>query len=580
MMPADSLPSIIRRQAHNPSALPDTVHPLIKRVLAHRSITESWQLETSLQKLPDPMLFKGMDKAVERLWRALSAQEKLLVVGDFDADGATSVALLMKGFAVLGFEKLEFVVPDRFRYGYGLSPEIVDDIAPLKPALLVTVDNGIASLEGVARANRYGIDVIITDHHLPAAQLPDALAIVNPNQPDCAFPCKNLAGVGVAFYLLMALRKKLRDEKWFEQTHRAEPNLADFLDLVALGTVADVVPLDEINRILVSQGIKRMRAGRARAGIRQLLQVAGKDYRYLTSSDIGFNLAPRLNAAGRLDDMSQGIMLLLTESDELAQELALMLDDLNRDRRSIEQQMQREAAKLIDEQIAQFDVVPKGVCLFHPEWHQGVVGLVASRTKERLHRPVIAFALAENGELKGSGRSIAGIHLRDVLDAVATKHKGLLNRFGGHAMAAGLTLEREKLPLFQKAFDDELQLLSERLFEQVLETDGELECDAFNLYVAQMLQDIPWGAQLPEPLFEGVFYLHRSSVLAGKHLKFWVSLDGNVEQAYEAILFNAKERHHACMMHPTMQLLYRLSVNVFRGQQSLQLIVEDVRFIS
>lgn len=578
-MPADRPVTIIRRQAHAESALPDSYPPLIKRVLANRAITHVSQLATSLALLPDPYLFKDMDIAVNRLYQALLLQQKIIVVGDFDADGATSVALLMQGLSALGFMHLQFVVPDRFRYGYGLSIDIVHDIAQQQPDLIITVDNGISSVDGVAQANAYGMEVIITDHHLPAANLPNACAIVNPNQFGCPFPSKALAGVGVAFYLLMALRKKLRDEAWFEKCGINEPNLADYLDLVALGTVADVVPLDEINRILVSQGIKRIRAGRARAGIRQLLLAAGKDHRYLTSSDMGFSLAPRLNAAGRLDDMTQGIWLLLTESDDLAHELAMMLDDLNRDRRDIEWQMQQEAVVLLEQQINQLTVLPKGICLFHPEWHQGVVGLVASRTKERLHRPVIAFAKAENGELKGSGRSIKGVHLRDVLDAVASKHQGLLTRFGGHAMAAGLSLPEQHLAAFQQAFDAQLQALDASLFEALLETDGEVEQSALNLTIAQQLRDFPWGAQLPEPLFDGVFYLHRHDVIANKHLKMWVSLAGTAEQTIEAILFQAKEHHHACCKASKVRLLYRMSVNVFRGQQTLQLIVEDVRFI-
>lgn len=575
-LPVRSDVRLVRRQAVADSQLPDTVHPLIRRVLANRSLILPQHIDYSLQHLPDPFLMKGMAQAVARLWQALQQQQRIVVVGDFDADGATSVTLLMLGLQRLGFEQLQFVVPDRFRYGYGLSVAIVDDVLALKPDLLITVDNGISSVEGVQHARQLGMDVIITDHHLPADSLPDANAIINPNQPGCAFPSKALAGVGVAFYLLMALRRHLREQNWFD-VQRPEPNLAEYLDLVALGTVADVVPLDACNRILVMQGIQRIRAGRARPGIRQLLQMAGKDYRFICSSDIGFAIAPRLNAAGRLDDMAQGIMLLLTESEELAAELALMLDDLNRDRRDIEQQMQVEARQLVDQLVQQYQQVPRGLCLFHQEWHQGVVGLVASRLKERLHRPVIAFARAENGELKGSGRSIPGVHLRDVLDAVASAHPGLLTRFGGHAMAAGLTLEVTQLAAFEQAFTQQLAALDAVVFEPLLETDGEVEADALNLYVAQLLRDIPWGSRLPEPLFEGRFFVHDSRVLAGRHVKLRLSADGKQPHALDAIWFNANPDYLTGSLPSQLDILYRLSVNHFRGVQTLQLIVENAR---
>lgn len=569
---------IIRRQALAESQLPDTIHPLIKRVLANRAITQAKQLDYSLKNLHDPYLLKGMDQAVERLWQALKLQERIVIAGDFDADGATSVAVLMRGFQQMGFQHLQFVVPDRFRFGYGLSAEFVDEIALLKPQLIITVDAGISSVDGVAHANQLGIEVMITDHHLPGEQLPDACAILNPNQLGCLFPSKALAGVGVAFYLLVALRKFLREQAWFT-AHIPEPNLADLLDLVALGTVADVVPLDYSNRILVNQGLARIRAGKACVGIQQLLQIAGKDYRYVASTDIAFAIAPRLNAAGRLDDMSQGIMLLLTDSQDLAHEFAQLMDEFNRDRRVIEQQMQQEALQITEQVISRYQSFPRGLSLYHEQWHQGVVGLVASRIKERVHRPVIAFAKADNGELKGSGRSIVGVHLRDTLADMATQHPDLITRFGGHAMAAGLTLQADKLEAFEHAFTQQLAHYPANLFEPTIETDGDVAVDDMNLYVAQLLRDIPWGSQLPEPLFEGEFFLHKSTVLAEKHLKLLLSVNGQVQHNLPAILFNAKPHHHAAIAADKIYLMYRMAVNHYRGMQSLQLIVEDIRLV-
>lgn len=569
---------IVRRQAKAKSQLPDTTHPLIKRVLANRAITQAQQIDYSLKHLHDPYLLKGMDQAVERLWQALQQQEKIVIAGDFDADGATSVALLMRGFQQMGYQHLQFVVPDRFRLGYGLSAAFVDEIAALKPHLIITVDSGISSIDGVAHANQQGMDVIITDHHLPGESLPAACAIINPNQPGCLFPSKALAGVGVAFYLLVALRKLLREKAWFN-AQRPEPNLADYLDLVALGTVADVVPLDYTNRILVNQGLARIRAGKSCVGIQQLLQVAAKDYRYVASTDIAFAIAPRLNAAGRLDDMSQGIMLLLTDSPDLAHEFAQIMDEFNRDRRVIEQQMQNEALQITEKVVSQYKSFPRGLSLYHEEWHQGVVGLVASRIKERIHRPVIAFAKADNGELKGSGRSIVGVHLRDVLADIDSQFPGLIERFGGHAMAAGLTLKADKLAAFEQAFKLSLRRCEASLFEPVIETDGEVPLDDLNLYVAQLLREIPWGSQLPEPLFEGEFYLHKTTVLAEKHLKLALSVEGQTTQTLPAILFNAKPHHHEAISADKIYVMYRIAVNHYRGTQSLQLMVEDIRII-
>lgn len=570
-----TLAEIVQRRASQESQLDQNIHPVLKRVLANRGITRAEQVDFSLANLPDPFLLKGMQQAVERLYQAWRQQEKIIIVGDFDVDGATSVTVLILGLQAMGFKQVEFELPDRFYYGYGLSAAIVDDLAPRKAGLLITVDTGIASIDGVALANQHGMDVIITDHHLPAEQLPEALAIVNPNQQGCEFPSKALAGVGVAFYLLAGLRQYFRQQGVFERM--PQPNLAELLDLVALGTVADLVPLDSLNRILVKQGLARMRSGKMRKGIAALLQIAGKDYRYTASSDLSFALAPRLNAAGRLDDMSQGVMLLLSESDEMAFELASLLDDYNKERRTIQQEMEQQAEQQLDRLSLQAENLPKGLCLYDPQWHQGVVGLIASKVKERLNRPVIVFAEAEDGSLKGSGRSISGIHLRDLLDALATKHPDLLQKFGGHAMAAGLSIEKASLPRFDQAFQALLADYEASVFDAFLYSDGALVEQDLNLYLAQAIRDFPWGSALPEPLFDGVMIIHQHRVLQEKHIKFSASIDGVAEKAVEAILFFAEPRHFALLEQPKLHFFYRLDVNFFRGQQSLQLILQDIR---
>lgn len=575
---------IKRREATTESQLSENIHPLLRRLLAQRGITQNHEIHHELTELADPFLMKDMHQAIDRLLVALIEKQKIIIVGDFDADGATSTALAMLVLEKMGFDHVGFMVPNRFEYGYGLSEVIVDELAWQKPHLLITVDNGISSVKGVAKANHLGIDVIITDHHLPGIELPAAVAIINPNQSECNFPGKNLAGVGVVFYLLIALRKRLRETGWFEQQGITEPNLASYLDLVALGTVADVVPMDFYNRILVAQGIKRIRNGYMRPGIRHLLQVASKDYRYLSSVDLGFAVGPRLNAAGRLDDMTQGIMLLVTESEALAGELAQALDDFNRDRRVIEQQMQKEALLIVEEMTANLKEIPRGFCLFHQEWHQGVVGLVASRLKEKFHRPVIAFARAEGTdqhEIKGSGRSIKGIHLRDVLDEIASAHPGLLNKFGGHAMAAGLSLEADQLQRFQQAFEQVLQNIQDNsLFESVIESDGEIENKDMNLYTAQLIRDaMPWGQQLPEPLFDGIFYLKNQRIVGTRHLKMQVVLNAEDTNGIDAIHFSCDENIWPNLHAKKVAMVYRLSINHYRGEQTLQLIVDDIQML-
>ncbi len=560
---------------------PDHLPARLQAIYASRGVSNSKQLERSLQYLLKPQQLKGLDAALSLLLDALVQQKRMLIVGDFDADGATSSALAMLALRDMGAEHVNYLVPNRFEFGYGLTPEIVEVAKGYQPDLIITVDNGISSLDGVKAAQAVGIEVLVTDHHLPGQQLPSAEAIVNPNQPECSFPSKNLAGVGVIFYLMSALRTALRDMGWFQELGRSEPNMASYLDLVALGTVADVVPLDANNRILVYQGLQRIRAGRARPGILALLDVSGRQPQRLVASDLGFTVGPRLNAAGRLDDMSLGIECLLCDRPELAREMAVELDDLNRDRRAIEAGMQQEALAALAELSLADEQIPWGICLFDARWHQGVIGILASRIKERYHRPVIAFAEAGNGEIKGSARSIPGFHIRDALDAVAAKHPELLSKFGGHAMAAGLSLAAENLPAFQIAFD---QIVHDSLNESDLRalvfSDGELVSTDFTLELAHNLRDAgPWGQHFPEPAFDGVFNLVKQRIVGEKHLKMVVSCEDNPSQLLDAIAFNVDLELWPNMQAQRIQLAYRLDVNEFRGKQSVQLMVEHLNVV-
>ena len=552
------------------------LHPLLARVYASRAVAEPAEISRELADLLSPQTLKGLDAAVARLQQAVRGRERIVIIGDFDADGATSCALAVLALRAMGHKDVGFLVPNRFEYGYGLTPEIVALAAVQKPNVIVTVDNGIASFEGVDKANALGIDVVITDHHLAADALPRACAIVNPNQPGCEFPSKALAGVGVIFYVMTALRTALRDCNWFAEHGIAAPNMGDYLDLVALGTVADVVPLDRNNRILVHQGLRRIRAGRARAGILALLDVAGRRRERVVASDLGFAVAPRLNAAGRLDDMTHGILCLLTEDPALAQEFAQELDAMNRDRRQIESGMQIEAQRLIDA-MPDESSLPLCFCLYDDGWHQGVIGILAARIKERYHRPVIAFAPGEKaGEIKGSARSINGVHIRDVLDAVATRHPGLLSKFGGHAMAAGLSLPRENLDTFRAAINEVIAAsVDANDLHAVLLSDGELSQADFNMFVAQLIREAgPWGQHFPEPLFDGVFRLVTHRVLGDKHLKCVLAPLDNPKLLLDAIWFNADLSMLPLAENSRIHAAYRLDVNEFRGQQSLQLMLE------
>ena len=550
--------------------------PLLQRIYQSRGINNQLALDRQLSCLPAPSLLSGMTEAVERLITALQQDQQIVIVGDFDADGATSSALMMLALRAMGFQRLEFLVPNRFDYGYGLTPEIVDLATQYKPQLIVTVDNGISSIEGVAHAADLNIDVIVTDHHLPGKTLPEAWAIINPNQPGCVFPSKNLAGVGVAFYLLSGLRKTLRDIGWFTDNGMEEPNMAAWLDLVALGTVADVVPLDQVNRALVHQGLMRIRSGRCRPGIQALLRIAGKNPKRLVATDLGFAIGPRLNAAGRLDDISLGIQCLLTDDLNEAMQTAESLDQLNKDRRSIEQSMQQEAMMELDKLTLDSERLPSALCLFRPDWHQGVVGLVASRLKEKHHRPVVAFARADDGSLKGSSRSIPGLHIRDAMDAVATQNPGLISKFGGHAMAAGLTLEEKNLTWFVEAFQAHVEkvLNPEDLNAKII-TDGNLISDQISMYTAENLREAgPWGQQFPEPCFEGIFLINQQRVVGENHLKLVLSHPSAPKSSIDAIYFNMDVEQWPNNEIQQARCVYRLDINEFRGRQKLQLLVQ------
>lgn len=574
--------AIRRRDILQLTQFDQAIHPLLQRIYSARGIAHESELQYQLAHLLKPN-FKGMPDAVSILADAVIAQAKIIIIGDFDADGATSSALAVLALRAMGLQNVDFLVPNRFEYGYGLTPEIVAVAAAQHPDVIITVDNGISSIDGVAAARELGIAVIVTDHHLPAAELPDADAIVNPNQPNCPFPSKNLAGVGVIFYVMNALRAELRQLGWFEESGIIEPNMASFLDLVALGTVADVVPLDHNNRILVAQGLQRIRAGISRPGIQALLDVSGKQANKVIASDFGFALGPRLNAAGRLDDMSLGIQCLMCESESLAREMAMQMDDLNRDRKSIESGMQQEAMIMLQNVLnADENLLPWGVCLFDETWHQGVIGILASRIKDKYHRPTIVFADVGGGEIKGSARSIQGFHIRDSLDAIAARHPELLKKFGGHAMAAGMSLSRDNFSAFANAFDEEVRRqLSEENLSAVVMSDGELNAQDINLSLAQQLREAgPWGQHFPEPIFDGKFFLIQQKLLGEKHLKMTLSVDANKQQLVDAIAFNVDTRLWPNAQANKVRLAYRLDVNEFRGNKNVQLLVECIEVMA
>lgn len=577
------MPQIVARSAA-PEAVERLIrggiHPLLARIYAARGIAAPEQLSSDMRGLAAPERMRNLPQMARLLADAISQQKKLLIIADYDADGATACAVGLRALRAFGAQ-VDYLVPNRFEYGYGLTPEIVRLACETKrPDILITVDNGIASIDGVTEANRLGLHVLITDHHLPGERLPDAWCIINPNQPGCEFPSKHLAGVGVTFYLMLALRAEFRERGAFNPPYppfekggqrrsaggfeSGEPNLADLLDLVALGTVADVVKLDDNNRILVHHGLQRVRAGRTQPGIAALFEVAGRDPRHATIYDLGFALAPRLNAAGRLSDMSLGIECLATDDARHALAIAGELDRLNRERRALETQMQGAALAAVD----RLDFSDSySLSLFDPAWHQGVVGIVASRIKDRFHRPTIAFARGGDGEIRGSGRSIRTLHLRDALDLVAKRHPGLLLKFGGHAAAAGLTIREADFGRFTAAFEEAVQrVLTPADLERQIETDGSLELEHMTLETAVALNEPIWGQGFPQPCFDDRFEVVGQRVVGAQHLKLKLVRFG---VGFDAMLFR-----HSEPLPPNIRAVYRFGANEYNGTRSVQLTLE------
>lgn len=558
-------------------------HPIVQRIYSGRGITSQDQIKRSAGQLLPLSTMKGLDQACEVLFEVLNQQQHITIVGDFDADGATSTSLMMLGLRKLGFQHVDFKVPNRFDYGYGLSPALAEEIIKTNTNLVITVDNGISCIPGIDIVKAAGIKVLVTDHHLPGKELPNADAIVNPNQPGCDFASKNLAGVGVAFYLLLAFRSYLRDQNWFETNNWPQPNLAELIDLVALGTVADVVPLDENNRILVHQGLARIKKGVCRPGIKAMLQIANKDASKIRASDFGFALGPRLNAAGRLDDMSYGIRCLLTEDMGRALEMADDLNGLNNERKEIEQGMRQEAEAAINTLTVLDGSLPNGICVFQPDWHQGVIGIVAGRVKDKYYRPSIAFAQGDtsgsNIELKGSARSIQGVHIRDVLDEVNTSYPNLINKFGGHAMAAGLSIYQHNLEAFKQAFNTVVEKhLSEEVLTQVIATDGSLPHECLTIDFCQQLDSAgPWGQGFAEPCFDDVFEIVNQRLVGAKHLKMVLTNSSGL--VIDAIHFNADLTQWPNNKANQVRCVYQLDINEFRNQTNLQLLVRELESV-
>ncbi|EJL6403067.1 TPA: single-stranded-DNA-specific exonuclease RecJ [Vibrio parahaemolyticus] len=573
---------IQRRPEPDLSLLPDSIPPILKRIYINRGITDIAQLETSARGLHSYQKLGGIEQAVELLFQAIQEQKRIIVVGDFDADGATSSALSVLALRMLGSNNVDYLVPNRFEDGYGLSPEVVDQALELGAEMIMTVDNGVSSIEGVRYAKENGITVLVTDHHLPGQVLPEVDAMVNPNLDSCAFPSKALAGVGVAFYLMMALCVHMRKHNWFAQQGMQEPKLMELIDLVALGTVADVVPLDENNRILVHQGLQRIRAGKARPGIQALIEVAKRDARRLVASDFGFALGPRINAAGRLDDMSFGVELLMCNNIHAARRMASELDGLNQTRKEIEEGMKQEAMAFCERlQFGENSELPYGLSLFQRDWHQGVIGILASRIKEKFHRPVIAFADGGEGTIKGSCRSIPGLHMRDALDFIDTQNPGLIIKFGGHAMAAGLTIKEQDFERFSRLFDEVVKKeLDEAALKGVILTDGELKPEEFSMNIAEQLRaGGPFGQAFPEPIFDGEFKVLHQKLVGEKHLKLMLEplYKGHPTNVMiDGIAFNVDLRRWPDASVKTVRLAYKLDVNEFRGNQSLQLMIDHI----
>ncbi|SFC37773.1 single-stranded-DNA-specific exonuclease RecJ [Pseudoalteromonas denitrificans] len=572
---------IISRNRVKDAHLPQELDPIIKQIYAARGVKSSDELDNRAATLHSFKLLKGVSQASEVLFQALQQQSKILIVGDFDADGATSTATLMCGLPMFGFSQVDYLVPNRFDFGYGLSPALAQEVVKIAPDLLITVDNGISCIAGVDIVKAAGIKVIVTDHHLPGNKLPKADAIVNPNQIDCEFPSTALAGVGVAFYLLLAFRSLLRDKNWFENNNQIPPNIASLLDLVALGTVADVVPLDANNRTLVHQGLARIKNGVTRPGIEALIEVSNRNQGRLSASDFGFSLAPRLNAAGRLDDMSLGIACLLSPDLNNARRLAGELDALNIERREIEQSMQVEAQVVLDKLNKTEEKIPDAVCLFQDDWHQGVIGILAGRLKEKYHRPTVIFACGDDSneqeqEIKGSCRSIPGLHIRDLLESISTANPGLILKFGGHAMAAGLSIKQSDFIVFERAFTQAIsEKLTDDLRQSIVLTDGELPSGYFTLEFAQYLKQAgPWGQEFPEPVFEHIFEIVQQRIVGEKHLKLVLKHQSGF--LIDGIAFNIDVKQWPNSNVQNLQCAFTLDINEFRGKFSLQLLIREL----
>ena len=577
-MPITSTKTIVRREpGEEPPEYDGAIHPLLQRIFNNRKVCGLEELDLSLSNLYPPNSLKGIETACRLLHRILKSDGSILVIGDYDTDGATAATVAILGLRSLGAKQVDYLVPNRFDYGYGLSPAIAKVALSMTPDLVVTVDNGITSIDGVRCLRKGGINVIVTDHHLAGEELPEANAIVNPNQPGCTFPSKALSGVGVMFYLLLALRSYLRENDWFDQLGKDVPNLANLLDLVALGTVADVVQLDYNNRILVAQGIARIQHGNCRPGIKAILRAAGKAHRGISSNDLGFTVAPRLNAAGRLDDISMGIECLLTHDSRKAGELANILHQINAERRKIEQQMQQQAIEVIDD-IGQ----PKGadgICLYRQDWHQGITGLVASRIRERFNQPAIIFAEAAKGKLTGSARSVADLHIRDLIEDISRRQPGLIEKFGGHAMAAGLTLAKEHFAQFSEYFHSAVSThFSTHTRADQIYTDGPLEQEFFTRQIAELLRNAaPWGQGFGPPLFDNEFKVIGQKVVGDQHLKLRLATR---DQVYDGIAFRVLQPGEAAPDLDWIRAAFQLDLNDFRGIQSLQLIIEYLEPVS
>lgn len=572
---------IKRRQVDKTINLPDTIHPLLQRIYVARGITANEQLNHSTQQLLTYQQLTHIEQATDLLYQAVLTEKKILIVGDFDTDGATSTALIMTALNQFGIKNVHYIIPDRFEDGYGLSVSVVKRAIEQQAALIITVDNGISAVEAVDYAKQHNIQVIITDHHLAPEVLPAADAIINPNLNDCPFPSKNLAGVGVTFYFMLAFRALLRQHNWFEIHQLSEFNLAQLLDLVALGTVADVVNLDQNNRILVQQGLSRIRAGYCCAGIKALSKSAGRNIQKLTAQDLSFYLAPRLNAAGRMDNMSLSVELLLAKDEQSALEIVDILEELNSDRKAIEQAMQKEALSFIDKLEKTTTEIPNSFVIYHPKFHQGVIGVLSSRIKDKFYRPVISFAKTDDGFLKGSGRSVNNIHLRNVLEIIHNRDPKLISGFGGHAMAAGLTIPQANLATFTRYFEEEVSnVLKTVSLKNEIETDGEIENKYFNIETAKILKETgPWGANFPEPIFDGIFLVHQQKLIGTKHLRMVLEpLAGG--PLLNAIAFNIDLNYWPDQSVKKVEIVYHFEVNDFRGNETINLLIRHLWPIS